>query len=186
MKAAVATLQMAAQELHSAGAVEQAKYVRIVSQLRSIAEQLTSLDRRVGEQDPDPVDFAALLHDAATAASAAAGRDQCGVALHLAAGVMVEGPGGDLRTVVGGLAEYALTVGCDAIELRTDGKAKGARHTCITEFVVRSRDVPDFLRQDLWNAVRIRHGEVSVICEPDKSRIRFSLPIERRQTAASC
>jgi hypothetical protein len=54
---------------------------------------------------------------------------------------------------------------------------------CVAELVVRAAEFPDFLLQNLWKVVRNRGGVVSTVSEPQKSRIRFTLPIERRQAA---
>jgi len=96
--------------------------------------------------------------------------------------VMVQGPAHDLRDLVCSLAEYALTVARDPVDLRAQVMytSNQGRGVCATELVIQSPDVPDFLRRKLWDAVRIRHGEVSVVLEPERCRVKFTLPIERR------
>jgi hypothetical protein len=180
MDGAVATLQMAARELQLADAADRSRYAGIVSQLRAVAEQLTALERRTGAQKAAAINFAAMLRDAATSAAATAERAGQRIAVQLPDEAMVEGPAHDLRNLIGGMVEYAVTVGCDAITLNIDGDNARGRNTCVTEFTVRSRDVPDFLQRNLWNAVSVRRGEVSIVCEAQSSRIRFKLPIERR------
>jgi hypothetical protein len=185
MDAAVVTLQKAARELHLAGAIEQTTYAHILSRLRSVADELTALERRAGQAKCDPVDFSALLRQAVTAAKAANGY-AASLAVHLPEGIMVEGPASDLRDLVCSLIEYAFAAGCEAIEARLQGvhRAGQSRTVCATELVVRWSDLPDFLRRKAWDAVRVRGGEVSIVSEPETCRIRFTLPVERRQPEA--
>jgi hypothetical protein len=84
--------------------------------------------------------------------------------------------------MVCGLIEYAFTFARDPIVLRTDIKYPGnqARAVCSTELAIQSSDVPDFLRHKLWEVVRSRGGEVSVVSEPECCRVVFTLPVERR------
>ena len=183
MDGAVATLRMAARELQVASSADKPTYTRIVAQLRRVAEQLNAAERRASQEAAEPVDFAAIWRDALpTALLAGAGQP---VTLHLPDHVMVKGPAAGLRALVRGMVEYAFTNGCDSIELRVDDRGP-ARQTCVTELVVRAREFPDFLQQNLWKVVRGRGGEVSTVSEPKKSRIRFTLPIERRAAAARC
>ncbi len=100
--------------------------------------------------------------------------------------IMVEGPARDLRDLLCCLLEYALSVGRNPIDLRVaiKGMSSAARKVCATELVVQSRDVPDFLRRKLWETIRARRGEVSVVIEPECCRLGFTLPIERRQVSA--
>ncbi len=184
MDGAVATLRMAARELQAASSADKPTYTRIVAQLRRVAEQLSAAERRASQEAAEPVDFAAIWRDALPTPALVTGAGQP-VTLHLPDHVMVKGPASDLRALVRGMVEYAFTNGCDAIELRVDGPAP-ARQTCVTELVVRAREFPDFLQRNLWKLVRSRGGEVSTVSEPDKSRIRFTLPIERRGAAACC
>jgi hypothetical protein len=183
MDGAVATLQMAARELQLADATDRSKYAAIVSQLRAVAEQLTALERRTGAQKAEAINLAAMLRDAAASVAATAERAGEHIALELPDEAMVEGPARDLRNSISGVVEYAITVGCDAITLRIDRDSARGRNTCVSEFTVRSRDVPDFLQRNLWKAVSIRRGEVSIVCEAQSSRIRFKLPIECRLNA---
>jgi hypothetical protein len=183
MDGAVATLRMAARELQVASLGDKPTYTRIVAQLRRVAEQLNAAERRASQAAAEPVDFAAIWRDSlpTTALVTAAGRP---ATLHLPDRVMVKGPTSDLRALVRGMVEYAFTLGCDAIELRADDGGPG-RQTCVTELVVRAREFPDFLQQNLWKVVRSRGGAVSTVSEPEKLRIRFTLPIERRRAVAS-
>lgn len=183
MDGAVATLRTAARELQVASLADKPTYTRIVAQLRRVAEQLNAAERRASQEAVDPVDFAAIWRDALPTSALVAGAGQP-VTLHLPDHVMVKGPASELRALVRAMVEYAFTLGCDAIELRADGRGP-ARQTCITELVVRAREFPDFLQQNLWKVVRGRGGEVSTVSEPEKLRIRFTLPIERRGAVAS-
>ncbi len=184
MDGAVATLRMAARELQVASSADKPTYTRIVAQLRRVAEQLNAAERRASQEAAEPVDFAMIWRDTLTATALVAGAGQP-VTLHLPDHVMVKGPAAELRALVRGMVEHAFTIGCDAIELRVDDRGS-ARQTCVTEIVVRAREFPDFLQQNVWKVVRSRGGEVSTVSEPQKSRIRFTLPIERRQAAARC
>jgi hypothetical protein len=180
MHAAVATLQMAARQSQLDGGLDQSKYSRIMTQLRQVADQLTAVDQRAGKQKADPVNLTEMLRDALAAASPAVAQN--GVAMPEPEEAMVEGPANDLRDLVSSLFEYALTVGPKPIDLRTQIKQTSPQPRAMyaTELVIQSPDVPDFLRRKLWDAVRIRRGEVSVISEPDRCRIEFMLPVERR------
>lgn len=181
MYAAVATLQMAARQLQLSGELDRSKYSRIMAQLREVADELTAFERRTGKQKADPVNFTAMLREAV----AIAGHDGNGIVMQLAEDVMVEGPANDLRDLVCCLVEYALSVGRGPADLRAQVKqtSNQLRAMCATELAIPSPDVPDFLRRRLWDAVRTRRGEVSVICEPEHCRIEFTLPIERRSAA---
>jgi len=183
MDGAVATLRMATRELQVASLADKPTYTRIVAQLRRVAEQLNAAERRAGQEAAEPVDFAAIWRNALPTTALVAGAEQP-VTLQLPDHVMVKGPAADLRALVRGMVEYAFTLGCEAIELRVDDSGP-ARQTCVTELVVRAGEFPDFLQQNLWKVVRSRGGEVSTISEPGKSRIRFTLPIERRRAVAS-
>jgi hypothetical protein len=175
MDAAAATLLMAAQRLQHGGALDRANYGRIVSQLREVTDQLTALEKRSGNQEARPVNYTAMLRDTAAMTSP------------LSEEIMVEGPAHDLHDLLCVLAEYALTAGHNPIDVRLEvnRKKNEAKEMCVTELVVHSSDIPDFLRRKLWEAVRIRRGEVSVIAEPERCRIEFKLPIERRRAAAA-
>lgn len=180
MHAAVATLQRAARQMQLSGNLERSEYGRIVTQLRDVADTLAGFERRTGKQKAAPVDFSAMLHRAAAPASPSAG--ECDATPLVPEGVMVEGPAHDLQDLLAGLVDYARTTGGDAVELRAQIKYTNGetRAVCVTELVVHSPNVPDFLRRMLWEAASSRHGEVSVVCEPQLCRIEFILPIERR------
>jgi hypothetical protein len=183
MYAAVATLQMAARQLQLGGGLDPSKYGRIVTQLREVTDQLTAVHRRAGNQKTDPVNFTEMLREAMATASPGSN----GIAMPVLEDVMVEGPANDLRDLLSSLFEYALTVGRDPIDLRTQVRQTGPqlRPVYATELVIQSPDVPDFLRRKLWDAVRVRRGEVCVISEPERCRVEFALPIERRSAAQS-
>ena len=178
MDGAVATLRMAARELQLASSADKPTYTRIVAQLRRVAEQLSAAERRASQEAAEPVDFAAIWRDALPTPALVTGAGQP-VTLTCPIMSWSKARRADLRALVRGMVEYAFTIGCDAIELRVDDRAP-ARQTCVTELVVRAREFPDFLQQNLWKVVRSRGGEVSTVSEPEKSRIRFTLPIERR------
>jgi hypothetical protein len=91
-----------------------------------------------------------------------------------------------LHDLLSSLVEYARTVGRDPIELRAQVMHKSGddRAMCLTELVIQSPDVPDFLRRKLWDSARTRRGEVSVISEPECCRVEFALPVERRSEFA--
>jgi hypothetical protein len=183
MDAAVATLRTAARELQVASLADKPTYARIVTQLRRVAEQLNAAERRAGQEAAEPVDFAVIWRDAlTTTALVGAGH---AVTLRLPDHVMVKGPASDLRALVRGMVEYAFTTGCESIEMRVENSG-AARQVCVTELAVRTREFPDFLQQNLWKVVRSRSGEVSTVSEPQKTRIRFMLPMERRHGALLC
>lgn len=185
MYAAVAALQMTARRLQLSGGLDQSKYDQIISQLRQITDELTDSDRRAGKQKLDPVNFFDMVRDTVATASAEGHPDINRVAMQLVQDVMVEGPAHDLRDLLRSLFEYALGVGQDPITLRVEVKCTGepAREMCLTELAIHSPNVPDFLQRKLWNTVRARRGEVSVISEPERCRIGFTLPVERRRAA---
>jgi len=179
MYATVATLQMAAQRMQLSGELDQSKCRRIMSQLRQVADELIDSERRLGKQKANPVNFSAVMHDAA------AGQDKRRIVMRLADEIMVEGPGHDLHDLLCSLFEHALTVGCEPIDARVEVKCvdNPVRDVCSTELCIQSPDLPDFLQRKLWDAVRARRGEVSLISEPERCRIGFTLPIERRRAA---
>ncbi len=187
MYAAVATLQMAARQLQLSGAADRSKYSRIMSQLREVTDELTALERRAGKQKADPVNITEMLRTAAAMAAPAPDRDRKRIAIQAAEDVIVEGPAHDLRDLICSMLEYAFTVGCDAVDLRVDTtrKCNELRDMCSIEMVIQSTDVPDFLRGKLWNTVRIRRGEVSIVSEAQRCRIGFTLPVERRLAATN-
>lgn len=182
MYRAIATLQMTASTLQLSGGLEQSEYSRIMAQLRQVTDELAAVERRMGNTKADPIDFAGMLRDAVAMTSQPADRNGKGVVLQAPKDVMVEGPADDLHDLVGSLVEYARTVGPDPVDLRAQVNytSDQTRAVCVTELVIQSPDVPDFLRRKLWDTVRIRRGQVSVITEPECCRIGFTLPIERR------
>jgi len=182
MQTTVATLQRAARQLNISG-LDRSKCRRIIAELREVTDELTAFERRGGKQKSDPVDFTQMLLDGLAAASRSAGRDGNGVAVSGAEGAMVEGPANDLRDLVSCLFEYA---GRGPIELRAQVKPMGPGPVAgyATELTVQSADMPDFLRRKLWDAVRARRGEVCVSSEPERCRIQFTLPLERRSASA--
>jgi len=181
MQTTVATLQRAARQLNTSG-LDRSKCRRIIAELREVTDELTAFERRGGKQKADPVNFAEMLLDALAAASLSAGDDS--VAVSGAADAVVEGPANDLRDLVSCLFEYA---GRGRIELRAHVKpmSPGPGAGYATELTVQSPDIPDFLRRKLWDAVRARRGEVCVSSEPERCRIQFTLPVERRSAAAA-
>jgi hypothetical protein len=188
MYAAVATLKLAAQKLQLSGELDPSKYARMMSQLRGVTDELTAFERRARTQKKaNPVNFAELLSEVMATASPTNAASGNGMAAQLPDPVLVEGPVEDLRDLLSCLIEYALSVDQGPIkfgaEIRRDGDEVSDK--CAAELVIRSPDVPDFLRRKLWDAVRVRRGEVSLISEPDCCRIGFTLPIERRHSAWS-
>ena len=183
MHTAITALQTAARRLQLFGGLEQSQCSQIMTQLREVADQLHALERRRGEEKADPVNFTDLVRRALGAASVpAAGRAARTAILQVPEDVIVEGPAHDLRDLVCSLIEYAFTVTRNSIELRADIRYTGnqARAVCSTELTLQSSDVPDFLRQKLWEVVRVRRGEVSVVSEAECCRVIFTLPVERR------
>ena len=178
MYAAVAALQKAQRQLQLDGGRDPSKYGRIMTQLREVTDQLTAVHRRAANHKADPVNFTQLLREALATATAG----NTGIAAAGPEDVMVEGPANDLRDLLSSLFEYALTVGRDPIELHAHVRQEEPepRAAYVTELVIQSPDVPDFLRRKLWDAVRARHGEVRVISEPQRCRIEFALPVDRR------
>jgi hypothetical protein len=183
MQAAVATLQKAARQLNLPAGLDQSKYRRIIAQLREVTDELTAVGRRAGKPKADPVNFAQMLLDGLAAASPSAGNGDNSVAVSAAEDAMVEGPANDLRDLVNSLFEYA---GRGPIELRAQVKPMnlGLGAAYATELIIQSPDIPDFLRRKLWDAVRVRRGEVCVSSEPERCRIAFTLPVERRPVTA--
>jgi hypothetical protein len=186
MHAAVETLQMAARQMQLSGELERSTYSRIMTQLREVTDELTAVERRMEKREAGPVNFTEILRAAVATAPPPPDQDASGLVTQVPEGIMVEGPAHNLRDLLNSLVEYARTVGRDPIELRVHIKhgAGEVRTTCSTELIIQSPDVPDFLRRKLWDAARIRRGEVSVICEPECCRVEFTLPIERRQESA--
>ena len=181
MQTTVATLQKAARQLNTSG-LDRSKCRRIIAELREVTDELTAFERRGGKQKADPVNFAEMLLDGLAAASRSAGSDRNSVAVSGAEDAMVEGPANDLRDLVSCLFEYA---GRGRIELCAEIKPMSPGAGYATELIVRSPDLPDFLRRKLWDAVRARRGEVCVSSEPERCRIQFTLPVECRSAAAA-
>jgi len=100
---------------------------------------------------------------------------------------MVQGPAHDLRDLLSSLVEYASAVGAKplALHARIRHDVGASKAACTTELVVQSPDLPDFLRRKLWDAARVRGGEVSVISEPTLCRVEFTIPIDHRRDAAA-
>jgi hypothetical protein len=165
MHAAIATLQKVARQFERSGDMDGSRCSRIMAQLRDVDTELDAVERRRGHREADTIDLIAILREAAA----------------------VAGPAGDLRELVSCLLNYALAVGRGGTTLRTQIKhvGKQARPVCATELTISSAEVPDFLRRRLWDAVRVRRGEVSIVSEPDCCRVEFTLPIERRRPAAA-
>ena len=195
MQSAVATLQKTAQQLQLSGGLEPAKYTRIISQLREVTNELTASERELKTRNAGPVNYTALLRAAMPASSPTsepAGSERATAIEDVAAqdimaqDIMVEGPAHDLRSAIGSLIEFALAAGSGALDLRVEMKRADseARDLCATEIAVPSPDVPDFLRRRVWDAVRIRRGEVSVVSEPRRCRVAFTLPVERRRLSS--
>ena len=178
MHPALATLETAARQLQLSGELERSEFGRVMRGLRSVADGLRAVERRAAKQKAASVDVVELLR--AALAAAAAGSPRGGEE------ILVEGPANDLRHLFSSLLEYARAVGTDAVEARTHIKEDGdiAGPKWVLQLVVQSPDLPDFLRRKLWDAARLRGGEVSVISEPTLCRIEFTLPIDRRFTAA--
>jgi hypothetical protein len=189
MHAAVATLQKGARQLQLSGELERSDYSGIVTQLRQVAEGLTALERRTGKQKAVSVNYTEMLHAAIATASTSVGQDETGGGMPVPDGIMVEGPAHDLHDLLSSLVEYARTVGGDPIELRAQilhqvlHKGGDDNGVCATELVIQSPDLPDFLRRKLWDAARVRRGQVSVISELECCRVGFTLPVERRLAA---
>ena len=186
MHSAVAALQKTARQLQLSGGLEPSKYSRIMSQLREVTNELSASERQMKNRKAAPVNYTVLLREAMPANSADA--DPSGSQRAISAeDILVEGPAQDLRNAIGSLIEFASAAGRDGLDLRVELKrgSDQARDVCTTELAVRSPDVPDFLRRRLWDAVRLRRGEVSVVSEPNGSRVTFTLPVERRRAASS-
>lgn len=183
MHSAVATLEMAARQLQLSGELERSEFGRIMMQLRSVADGLSTVERRIAKQKAASVNFTEMLRSA-IAPTAPACRQGDDARLPMQE-IIVEGPPHDLRDLLCSLVEYARAVGTEPLAWRAQIKQDigAARAKCTTELVVQSPDLPDFLRRKLWDAARIRGGEVSVISEPRLCRIEFTIPIDRRQTA---
>jgi hypothetical protein len=182
MHTVVTALETAARQLRLSGGLEQSQYSQIVAQLREVSDQLNALERRKAEEKASPVNFTDLVRHALRAGSVPAGQAARTAIVQVPEDVMVKGPAHDLRDTVCSLIEYVLTVARDPIKLHADIRYIGhqARAVCSTELTIQSPDVPDFLRQKLWEVVGRRRGEVSIVCAPECCRVVFTLPVERR------
>ena len=154
-----------------------------MAQLRDVNNELDAVARPDGSREADAVDFTLMLREAVDAA----GQDADGIVVHLMQDAIVAGPAGDLRELMCCLLDFALAVGRGRAALHTRIKEAGSQAgpVCTAELTIFSSDVPDFLRRRLWDAVRARRGEVSIISEPDCSRVEFTLPIKRCTSPAA-
>ena len=176
MHPAVATLQQAARRLQHSGNMDPSKFSWMMSQLRGVTAELDASERKARNQKCDPVDITELLREVLAKA---------GIAVQLPDTIMVAGPDQSLRDLLTCLIEVALGARPNALDLHAeaDRKFDNAREAFTIELAIQSPDVPDFLRRKLWEAARMRGGEVSIVAELDCCRIRFTLPIERRLAA---
>jgi hypothetical protein len=176
MHPAVATLQQAARRLQHSGNMDASKYAWMMSQLRGVTAELDASERKARNQKTDPVDITELLHEVLAKA---------GIAMQLPDTIMVAGPDQSLSDLLACLIEVALGAQPNSLQLHVEAgrKCGKARETFTIELAIQSPDVPDFLRRKLWEAARVRCGEVSIVAELDCCWIRFSLPIERRLAA---
>jgi hypothetical protein len=184
MHPALATLETTARQLQLSGELERSEFGRIMRQLRVVADGLDTLERRTAKQKAASVNMVELLRAALAPADADSGP---GEEVRLPSQDMtVEGPAHDLRDLFCTMIEYARAVGSEPLDLRAHIRhdAGTARETCTMQLLVHAPDLPDFLRRKLWDAARVRGGEVSVISEPTLCRIAFTLPIERRLATA--
>jgi hypothetical protein len=180
MHAAVSDLKMAAQRLRLSGELDVPNYTRMMTQLREFGEQLATFERRAGTQNVEPVNLTELIRKVAGPVTTVHAGNE--IATGLSEPFIVEGPTEDLRDLLSCLVEFARGVGPDPIDLRLELQCDENRQKCLIGLVIRSSDVPDFLRRKLWDAARARRGEVSITTEPDRGRIAFVLPLERRLT----
>jgi hypothetical protein len=182
MHTAIATLQAATRRLHNPADLQDAEYSRIAAQLRQVADQLSVFERRAAPQKTGPINFTEILRSAEAAATSTTNKTANGVIVQAPLDVMVDGPAHDLRDLICSLTEYALTVARDPVVVRAEVRYidAQARAVCATELVIQSPEVPDFLRRKLWDAVRVRRGEVLVASEPEYCRVEFTLRVERR------
>jgi hypothetical protein len=179
MDLAIARLQTVARRAKISGALGPSEQSRIMARLSEVADELDTLERRSGSEKADPVDIAALLHEIADSpATKRAG----GISVQAPQGLALAGPAADLRELICSLAEYALAVAREPVEIHAQVKYAPAhdRPTCALELLIQSPDVADFLRQKLWHAARVRRGQVSIVSEANCSRVELSLPLERR------
>ena len=179
MHSVVATLETAARQLQLSGELERSEFGRIMMHLRSVADGLSAVEQRIAKQKAASVDFAEILRSAAALISPVCRRGgRAGLPLQE---IMVEGPAHDLRDLLCSLVEYGRAVGADPLELHAQIRQDigATRAKCVMVLAVQAPDLPDFLRRKLWDAARVRGGEVSVVCEPKLCRVEFTIPIER-------
>jgi hypothetical protein len=178
MHAAVASLQKAARQLQLSGELERSEYTKITTQLREVANKLSAFERRTGKQDTPPVNFSDLLRRAA----ATAGQIESEATAQVPDGIMVEGPAHDLRDALCTLVEYGRSVGNDEVAFLVQivDRANTTGAICLTELLIPAADLPDFVQRKLWDAARVRRGEVSIVSELKRCRVAMTLPIERR------
>jgi hypothetical protein len=177
MQGAIATLELAARSLQRAEGLDRSKYGHVMAQLRQVMDKLAAAERRTGNSKAGPVDFTQMLRDAAATASDQERED---ILERIPESVFVEGPADDLRQLICSLVQYSRAV--RRVDLRAQinhGNGKcGA--TCTTELAIQPPgEVPDFLRRRMWDAARIRSGEVFVTSTREGYRIGMVLPIER-------
>lgn len=183
MHTAVTTLEKAARQLRISGDLEHCEFDRIMMHLHSVSEGLSAVERRIAKRKAAPVNFTELVRSAM-----APMLPDCHLGNEAAAPlqpIMVEGPAQDLSELLCSLVEYARDFGRDGPELRLQIKeaAGKAASKCTTVLVVNAFELPDFLRRKLWDAARVRGGEVSITSEPSRCQIEFTLPIDRRASA---
>ena len=120
MHPAVATLEMAARQLQLSGELERSEFGRIMMQLRSVADGLSTVDRRIAKQKAASVNFTAMLRSLIAPAAPACGPGD-GARLPMQE-MMVEGPPHDLRDLLCSLVEYARAVGTEPLDWRAQIK----------------------------------------------------------------
>jgi len=179
MNTAVATLEKAAGRLRLSGELEPSKYARMMSQLRGVTVELDASERRARRKGAAPANFTELLHDAAASLPNWNGNS---MAAQLPDDVMIEGPAQEIRDLLSCLIEYAGGTSAGPVDLRAQlgYKSGSSREILTVELSIQSPDVPDFIRRKLWDAARPRHGEISIVSEPNRCRIGFILPPDRR------
>jgi hypothetical protein len=180
MQTAIVILQTAARQRSLAGEIGRPTYGRLITQGREIAAEIDPSQNRQTAGGCDPVNYAEILRNAQ--ASITARENIAGQQVLVPDGVLVEGPAHDLREAIHHLLEFASSTGVAPTELGIyiSYPSDQRRGKCVTEMVMYSPGLPDFLQQTLWNMVRRRHGEMSIISEAQCCRIKFSLPVERR------
>jgi hypothetical protein len=180
MNAAVVTLQEAAGRLRREGELEPSTYAWMISQLRGVTVELDASERRARKKNVAPADFAELLRETAAPLLNSQGGNV--IAVQLPDEVLIEGPAAEIRDLLSCLIEYAGNASPNPIDLWAGlgCKPDSGREMLMVELSVRSPDVPDFIRRKLWDTARPRHGELSIVSEPDRCRIGLMLPVERR------